>query len=183
LAQRKYYLALYGIIQLGWQQIEVAAEEAGIKGIPKSPGKGLIKIIELDCAAFFAPCLEYYESSSDSNYRHFLLSKQIREISQENPTKAQETKLRKYLAQLKKMQQPYQELLSLKNFCLAVCKIKSKRDRSLRIEIEGFEKAASDLEGLIGRRLRKAGSYCWNGKGDRLVGTHPGGIYTQLERS
>lgn len=53
IAQRAYYLSLYNVIQQGWRHIRIAAEEIGIENFPDNPGQGLIKIIELDCAAFF----------------------------------------------------------------------------------------------------------------------------------
>jgi hypothetical protein len=183
LAQRDYYLSLYGVIQQGWRYLREAAQEAGIEGLPDSPGEGLIKIIELDCAAFFAPCLEYYEWSADGAYQLYRLGRGAREISLDNPTKSKQLKLRKYSAKLKKMQRPYQEMLSLKNFCLAVCSTDGKRDRSLKLKIESFEKAEQHLNELIGCRLRKAKSYHWDGKGDRLEGTFPGGVYSQPEGS
>jgi hypothetical protein len=104
-----------------------------------------------------------------------------REISLDNPTKSEQLKLKKYSAKLKKMQGPYQEMLSLKNFCLAVCSTDGKRDRSLKLKIESFEKAEQHLKKLAGCRLRKAKSFHWNGKGDRVEGTFPGGVYSKTE--
>src|SRR4028119_230437 len=179
LAQRDYYLSLYGVIQQGWRYIREAAQEAGIKGLPDNPGEGLIKIIELDCVALFSPCLEYYEWSADGAYQLYRLGRGAREISLDNPTKSEQLKLKKYSSKLKKMQRPYQEILLLKNFCLAVCLEDGKRDRSLKLKIESFEKAEQHLNELTGRRLREAQSYHWNGRGDRLTGTFPGGVYCQ----
>lgn len=177
LAQRDYYLSLYAVIQQGWRHIRIAAHESGIKGLPASPGEGLIRIIELDCAAFFSLCLSPYEWSSDSAYQFYRLGKQVREISLDNPTKSEQLKLKKYSAKLKKMQQPYQDILSLKNFCLATCFIDGKGE-SLRLKLENFEKVSQHLDNLIGCKLRKAQSYRWDDAGKKRVGTLPGGIYT-----
>lgn len=178
-AQRDYYLAIYSLIQQGWKYIESAAQEAAIRNFPSTPGEAIIKIIECDCAAFFAPCLEPYEWSKDSAYRLYLLGKEVQKLeeSSEKFTKKEELKVKKFATKLKQMQRPYSELLSLRHFCLAICDGAVKGDHTLKRKLEAFNNQQLYLHKLIAPKLRQAVSYRWDDEGDRRVGTRAGGVY------
>ncbi len=178
-AQRNYYLAIYELMQQGWRYIEIAAQESALQDFPHTPGEAIIRLIENDCAAFFAPCLEPYEWSKDSAYRLYLLEKEVRDLESKELLKpGEEKKIEKFSNKLRQAQRPYHELLVLRNFCLAICQSAAKCDRTLKESIKNFNSRQLHLHSLIAPKLRKGVSYRWDDEGNRKIGTKPGGVYS-----
>lgn len=173
-----FYISLYRLIQHSWHYIVSTVQNCKIAGFPETPDEAISKLIENDCAAFFAPCLEAHEWSKDTGYRFYLEEKKVSTLlaSGKLLTKPERSKVKRFSVKLQLMQRTYKDFLILRHFCLAVCR-GVKGDHLLQQKLEAFDKYQLYLHSLIGPKLRKSESYRWNGEGDKIRGTRFGGIY------
>lgn len=173
-----FYVSLYGLIQHSWHHIVSAVQNCKIAIFPETPREAICKLIENDCDAFFAPCLEAHEWSKDTAYRFYLEEKKVRTLlaSSKPLTKPERSKVERFSVKLRLMQRTYKDCLMLRHFCLAVCR-SVEGDRALQQKLEAFDKAQLYLHSLIGPKLRKSESYRWDGEGNNISGTRAGGAY------
>ncbi len=178
IATVNFYISLYGLIQHSWHRIVSALQNCNFAGVPETPEETISKLIENDCAAFFAPCLEAHEWSKDTGYRFYLEEKKVRKLLESGKplTKPERSKVERFSVKLHSMQRTYEDFLRLRHFCLAVCR-SVEGDRPLQQKLEAFDKSQLYLHSLIGPKLGKSESYRWNGEGNKISGTRFGGIY------
>lgn len=161
---RDWYLGFYTVIQGSWQEIkqEFDAKGYSLSGIPaNSPGEALIRVIENDCAAFFALCQQSHARwTPDESRKITKLERELQEMVNRGETNSSlyRTKERNYLDLVQKgtWLSPY---ISFRECCLEVCgkaKKGSATHRHLvayrRIEAEIDKRLQSELHPRKGRK-------------------------------
>lgn len=161
---RDWYLGFYTAIQGSWQEIKQAFDAKGysLSDIPaNSPGEALIRVIENDCAAFFATSQQKYMRWTPDETRK--IAKLERELSEmesrgEITSPLYKTKQRAYQALVNKGTW-LNSYISFRECCLTVC-AKSKKGSAThrhlvaygRIEAELDKRLQAELHSRKGRK-------------------------------
>lgn len=123
------YIHFYNVIFDAWNEIVKAGNKDGITF--DSPGKLLIQVIEMDCAARLQQCLEPYSEVSPRKWYkqdlNFQKAKKDGLFDNENPSKKDLQKLKRIEAELRGQIRGYELFSQLRWFILSVAK-KSKNE-------------------------------------------------------
>jgi hypothetical protein len=163
---RDWYLAFYTMIQGNWEEIVIITKEKNylIEKIPvTTPGEGLIRTIENDCAVFFSVCIQpYYKYSVDESRNMAKLDRELAMMEGLGKIKTEEDlkKLKIYNNYLKRQLNPFYKFLAFREICIQICS-EAKKSSITHIHYTDYKRkqAALDqcIQGSIHRRFKVKG--------------------------
>jgi len=152
------YIHLHQVIFDAWDELVKAGKKDEITF--ESPGKLLIQVIEMDCAAKFQECLEPYSEVSPRKLQKQFLKyqkfKKLKLFDNENPSKPELQQLKQFQAELIEEIRGYEPFCLLRWFILSVG-IKSKNEnvkQSLKVYFETCDR----LDAHINRKFNRTGT-------------------------
>lgn len=167
---RDWYLALYTLIQRGWDEIETAfsEERQGLASYAKTPGEAFIRILEDDCAGIFSICLQPYYTASPHQERMWArLQRQV--LSEKNPKKRLTFEKKLDAIDSKRLTLPIIHHMQARIIFLEI--LEGSKNELIRSNLTDYKRKTGDLDQYITslnhpNKKRKGG--VWNR-----------GIYTQ----